>query len=58
MFGWKSHLPIDLIFGTNAADLKGYSIAYVENPKRRIEWGYQTANEVIKKRAGEKQAMI
>ena len=49
MFGWKPHLPIDLIFGTNAADLKGNSIAYIENLQRRIEWAYQTANEVIKK---------
>ena len=42
-------MPIDLIFGTNTADLKGNSIAYVENLKRRIEWAYQTANDVIKK---------
>ena len=33
----------------NAADLKGNSIAYIENHKRRIEWTYQTANEAIKK---------
>ena len=49
MFGQKPHLPIDLIFGMNPADLKGNSIAYVENLKRRIEWANQTANEVIKK---------
>ena len=42
-------LPIDLIFGTNPADLKGSSITYIETRKRRIEWAYQTANEVIKK---------
>ena len=49
MFGQKPHLPIDLIFRTNTADLKGNSITYDENLKRRIEWAYQTANEVIKK---------
>ena len=50
MFGQKPCLPIDSILGMNAADLKGNSIAYIENLKgRRIEWAYQTANEVIKK---------
>ena len=49
MFGQKPCLPVDLIFGTNTADLKGSSITYVENLKRRIEWAYQTANEVIKR---------
>ena len=33
MFGWKPHLPIDLIFGMNTADLKGNSIACVESLK-------------------------
>ena len=50
MFGWKPHWPIDLLFGTNTADLKGNSITYIENVKKRIEWAYQTANEVIKKK--------
>ena len=49
MFGWKSHLPIDLIFGTNIANLKGSSITYAENLKKRIAWAYKTANDVIKK---------
>ena len=49
MFGQKPCLHIDLIFGTNTADYKGNSISYIENLKRRIEWPYQTANEVIKK---------
>ena len=49
MFGQKLCLPIDLIFGTNTADLKGNSIRYIENLKRRKEWAYQTANEVIKR---------
>ena len=49
MFGWKPCLPIDLIFRTNTADLKGNSISYIENLKRRIEWAYQTANKVIKR---------
>ena len=49
MFGWKPHLPIDLLFGTNTADLKGNSITYIENLKKQIEWTYQTANEAIKK---------
>ena len=32
MFGWKPHLPIDIHFGTNTADLKGNtSTKYVEN---------------------------
>ena len=49
MFGWKPHLPIDLIFGTSTANLKGNSITYVENLKKRMKWAYQTANDVIKK---------
>ena len=48
-FGWKPHLHIDLIFGTNTADLKGNSITYVENLKKRMKWAYQTANDIIKK---------
>ena len=42
-------MPIDLIFGTNTADLKGNSSTYIENLKRRIKWAYKTANEVIKR---------
>ena len=34
MFGQKPHLPIDLIFGTNTAALKGNSITYVKILKR------------------------
>ena len=49
MFGWKPYLPIDLLFGTNIADLKGNSITYIENLKKQIEWAYQSANETIKK---------
>ena len=49
MFGQKPCLPIDLLFGTNTADLKGNSITYIENLKKQIEWAYQTANEAIKK---------
>ena len=49
MFGQKPCLPIDLIFGTNTADLKGSSITYVENLKKRMEWEYQTANDIIKR---------
>ena len=49
MFGWKPHLPIDLIFGTITANFKGNSITYVENLKKRMEWAYKTANDVIKK---------
>ena len=36
MLGCKLHLPIDLIFGTNTANLKGSSITYIEN--HRKEW--------------------
>ena len=43
---------IDLIFGTNIADLKGSSIAYIENLKERMAWAYETANDVIKNRKG------
>ena len=50
MFGRKPHLPIDILFGTNTADLKGNtSTKYVENLKQRIEWTYKTVNEVVKK---------
>ena len=49
ILGHNLHLPIDLIFGTNTADLKGSSITYIENLKKRMAWVYQTANDVIKK---------
>ena len=50
MFGRKPHLTIDIHFGTNTADLKGNtSTKYVKNLKKRIEWAYKTANEVVKK---------
>ena len=49
MFGYKPCLPIDLIFGTNTANLKGSSITYIENLNKRMAWVYQTANDVIKK---------
>ena len=49
MFGQKPCLPIDLTFRTNTADLKGSSITYVENRKKRMAWVYKTANDVIKK---------
>ena len=49
MFGRKPCLPIDILFGTNTADLKGNtSTKYIENLKQRIEWAYKTANEVVK----------
>ena len=35
-FGCKPHSPVDLIFRTNVADLKGSSITYIENFKK--EW--------------------
>ena len=38
IFGCKPHLPIDLIFGTNLADLKGNHITYIENLKKRMAW--------------------
>ena len=34
MFGWKPHLPIDLLFETNTADLKG-TANEVEKGNRR-----------------------
>ena len=49
MFGCKPHLPIDLIFGINIANLKGNHITYIENLKKRMTWAYQTANDVIKR---------
>ena len=49
MFGYKPHLPIDLIFGTNIANLKGIHNTYIENLKKRMTWGYQTLNDIIKK---------
>ena len=50
MFGRKSHLTVDILFGTNTADIKGNTSAkYVENLRQRIEWAYKAANEVVKK---------
>ena len=50
MFGQMLCLPIDILFGTNMADLKGNtSTKHVENLKLIIEWAYKTANEVMKK---------
>ena len=43
MFGCKPHMPIDLIFGTNIANLKGSSVTYFGNLKKRMAWAYQTA---------------
>ena len=45
MFGCKPCLPIDLIFGTNIANLRGNHITYIENLKKRMAWAYQTAND-------------
>ena len=47
MLGQKHHLPINLNFGTNTGNLKGNSINYVENLKKRMAWVYKTANDVI-----------
>ena len=50
MFGRKPCLPIDILFGTNTAEMKGNTSAkYVENLKQRLEWPYKTANVVVKK---------
>ena len=35
MFGQKPCLPIDILFGTNTADLRGYSATYLENLKQK-----------------------
>ena len=48
MFRQKPCLPIDLIFGTNTANLKGNNTTYVENLKKRMEWAYKTSKNVIK----------
>ena len=50
MFGRKPHLPIDIIIGTNAAELRGNTnTKYVKNLKQRLEWVCTTANKVVKK---------
>ena len=49
MFGHKLHLPIDLIFGTNLAELKGNHITYIENLKKRMAWAYEIANDIVQK---------
>ena len=49
MFECKLHLPIDLIFGTNLADLKGNHITYIKNLKKRMAWAYKTANDITQK---------
>ena len=33
IFGQKPHLPIDILFGTNTADLRGNSTTYIEHLK-------------------------
>ena len=49
IFGRKPHLQIDTLFGTNSADLKGYTSTKYFEISQRIEWAYKTANEVVKK---------
>ena len=49
MFGCKLHLPIDLIFGTSLADLKGSHITYIENLKKRMARAYEIANDIVQK---------
>ena len=50
MPGRKPHLPIDIIFGTNTAELKGnIRTNYVKNLKCRLECMFKTGNEVVKK---------
>ena len=49
MYGHKLHIPINLIFRTNLADLKGNHITYIENHKKRISLAYGTDNDVIQK---------
>ena len=44
MFCRKPHLPIDILFSTNTAKLKGNT-----STKWRLEWAYKTANEAVKK---------
>ena len=55
MFGCKPHLPTDLIFGTNIANLKGNHITYIKNLKKRMAWVYQTANDIITEGTGKEQ---
>ena len=52
MFGTNPCLPIDMLSGTNTANLRGHkgnSTTYIKNLKWRIEWVYKAANEVLKK---------
>ena len=50
MFGRKPCLPIDIIFGTNTAELKGNtSTKYIENLNRGLQWAYKTVNKVVKR---------
>ena len=49
MLGHKPCLPIDLIFGTNLADLKGNHTTCIENLKKRMAWAYEIANDVVQK---------
>ena len=50
MFGRNPCLPIDILYGTNTAELKGNtSTKYIENLKWRLEWVYKAINEVVKK---------
>ena len=50
MFDRKPCLPIDIIFDTNTAELKGNtSTKHVKNLKQTLQWVFKTANEVLKK---------
>ena len=50
MFGRKPRLPIDLVFGTCSAELRGNtSHKYVKDLEHRLKWAYKTANQIIAK---------
>ena len=57
MFGCKPCLPIDLIFGTNVADLKGNHISYIENLKRERP-GHMKLLMTFSKGTGKKQMTL
>ena len=49
MYGWKPHLPVDLYFGTQKADMNAATRTKFVQLCERLKWAHKTAQNVIKK---------